>query len=96
MSKSSIVLGISVSNNNFFDKFVDIRTNSCCFSFYNWDNLSPLKIQEEPKPSIQLPLPDPDEFFQQSFDLAFPQVLAWSSAATGILLVVLILRSFTK
>jgi len=41
-------------------------------------------------------LPDPIQFVNQSKDLAWPQVLAFSSAIVGILTVVLILRSVTK
>lgn len=42
------------------------------------------------------PLPDPDTFVGQSKDLAWPQILAFSTAIIGILTVVLILRSITK
>lgn len=43
---------------------------------------------------IELPLPDPNKVVDDSWNLAFPQVLAWSSAATGILLVVMLIKSF--
>ena len=46
--------------------------------------------------SVELPLPDAEEYFQETFDLAFPQVLAFSSALIGVSMVVLILKSFTK
>lgn len=46
--------------------------------------------------SIELPLPDPETVIQDSYDLAFPQVVAWSTAAGGILLVVMLIRSFTN
>ena len=46
--------------------------------------------------SVELPLPDAEQFFQESFDLAFPQVLAFASALIGVSMVVLILKSFNK
>ena len=45
---------------------------------------------------MELPLPSPEEVIQDSFDLAWPQVLAYSSALTGVLIVVMILKSFTR
>ncbi len=44
----------------------------------------------------ELPLPDPDQIIQDSWDLAFPQIIAWSTAATGLLLVVLLIKSFVN
>lgn len=41
-------------------------------------------------------LPDPIQFVNQAKDLAWPQVLAFSTAILGILTVILILRSVTK
>lgn len=43
---------------------------------------------------MELPLPDPNQVVDDSWNLAFPQVLSWSSAATGILLVVMLIKSF--
>lgn len=45
---------------------------------------------------VELPLPDSETVIQDSYDLAFPQVIAWSAAASGILLVVLLVKSFTN
>ena len=46
--------------------------------------------------SVDLPLPDSETIITDSYNLAFPQVIAWASAASGILLVVMLIRSFTN
>ncbi len=42
------------------------------------------------------PLPEPNGFVTQAYNMAWPQVLAFSAAILGILTVSLILRSLTK
>lgn len=74
----------------FYSWFDKIFNCSWGLIIFNRNNLSPLIA------SVELPLPDSEEFFQESFDLAFPQVLAWSSAACGILLTVMIIKSFVS
>ena len=65
----------------------------CCNSWnndiHNYDSYTYLV-------NVQLPLPNADEVVDNSFNTAFPQVLAWSTAVTGILLVVLLIKSFTS
>ena len=100
MSRSTAILGVSANIDNIFSESVDIYFSSWSITFSDRDNISFIEkyqVQEEGENnSTTLPLPDPEVFFQESFSLAFPQVLAWSSAATGILLVVLLIKSFTK
>lgn len=43
---------------------------------------------------INLPLPDPDQFVEDQFNLAFPEILAYSSAIIGISLTVMLVKSF--
>jgi hypothetical protein len=43
---------------------------------------------------LQSPLPDPEAVVSNAIDDAWVEVGAWGAAATGILLVVLILKSF--
>jgi hypothetical protein len=44
---------------------------------------------------VPLPLPQPRDFFYgQVFSLAWPQVLAFSSACVGLVLISLVIRSF--
>ena len=59
------------------------------FDFYYRDNLSYLA-------TVELPLPDPKEFFQSSFDMAWKEILAYSAAIISISLTVMIIRSFYK
>ena len=75
-------------NRGFYFRVGSIFNCSWSIVIYYRNNLSYLVAE------VELPLPDPDEFFQDSFDLAFPQVLAWSAAATGILLTVMIIKAF--
>ena len=42
----------------------------------------------------QSPLPDPETIITESTEMAWTQVLAWSAAATGILLTVMLVKSF--
>ena len=44
----------------------------------------------------QSPLPDAETVIQESTEMAWAQVLAWSAAATGILLTVMLIKAFTK
>ena len=44
--------------------------------------------------AVTLGLPNPTTFVQQSRDLAYPQVLAFATALSGIFLVFYLLRSF--
>lgn len=39
-------------------------------------------------------LPDPEEIISDSIDVAWNEVLAWSAAATGILLTIMLVKSF--
>ena len=43
---------------------------------------------------IELPLPDPDEFVDNQFAIAFPEILAYSAAMTGIILTIMLIKSF--
>lgn len=44
----------------------------------------------------QLPLPEPATFTKTVYDMAWPQVLAWCAAVAGVLLVGLVIKSFTR
>lgn len=66
-----------------------VRSNSYFTNFYFSNNISTVA-------EVNLPLPDSEQVIQDSFDLAFPQVIAWSAAASGIILVVMLIRSFTN
>ena len=98
MPRPSIVLGDGKCNDNILTELISIRINTRSIFIFNRNNIPFIESvqEEEEEKSIELPLPDPKEFFQESFNLAFPEILAWSAAATGILLVVLIVKSFTK
>jgi len=41
-------------------------------------------------------LPDPDTFVNQAYNMAWPQILAFSSAIIGIIVVPLIINALTK
>lgn len=41
-------------------------------------------------------LPNPDSFVKDAYDMAWPQILSFSSAVLGILAVTLIIKAFTK
>lgn len=43
---------------------------------------------------VQNPLPDPEILIDNSTGMAWEQIILWSSAATGILLTVLLAKSF--
>lgn len=45
---------------------------------------------------VTLPLPDSNTFFQQAYDLAWPQVLAFSAAVVGVLAVSLTIKAFSR
>lgn len=45
---------------------------------------------------VSLPLPDAKSFSKEALDLAMPQILAFSSAVLGILIVSLIIKAFSK
>lgn len=42
----------------------------------------------------QTPLPPPEKVYQDVFNMAWPQVLAWCSAAVGLILVYKVIRAF--
>lgn len=46
--------------------------------------------------TVSLPLPSSTEFSNDAFNLAWPQILAFSSAVLGILLVSLIIKAFSR
>ena len=46
--------------------------------------------------NITLPLPDADTVVNDSYDMAYPQIVAWGTAASGILLVVLLVKAFAN
>lgn len=58
-------------------------------SSYNHSNVLPPVI-------IAQTLPDPDSFKQDVYQLAWPQILAYSSALIGIVLVLMIVKAFIK
>jgi len=64
---------------------------------YNDDNfplyLSTNRTLDLDLATVNLGLPSPSTFVQQSRDLAFPQIIAFATALTGIFLVFYILRS---
>jgi hypothetical protein len=43
---------------------------------------------------MSLPLPTIDAFFQQFWEMAYPQILLWCGAASGALLTIWIIKSF--
>lgn len=97
MPRSCSLLSNGCGDNIVFIDIISVCFDSCSIPFFDRDNLPIVdKIQEEDEGSINLPLPEPNQFFNDTFALAFPEVLAWSAAATGILLVVLIVKSFSR
>lgn len=46
--------------------------------------------------AVDNPLPDPESVIDQSWNLAWPQVLAWSAAAVGVLIAIMIVKSFAR
>jgi hypothetical protein len=43
-----------------------------------------------------VPLPSPDTVYNQAYSMAWPQVLAFSSACIGIASIIYIIRSFSR
>jgi hypothetical protein len=43
-----------------------------------------------------LPLPNADTFYQESFDMAWQQITIWTAAAAGALLTIWIIKSFVN
>ena len=41
-------------------------------------------------------LPEPIQFAKDSYDMAFPQIIAFTAAISGIFAVILILRAISK
>ena len=46
--------------------------------------------------TVELPLPEPKEFVEESLVLGWQGVFEWTTAAIGILVVVMIVKSFMK
>lgn len=46
--------------------------------------------------AIDLKLPDPKEFGQNAYNLAMPQILAFSAAVIGVLAVAKIIQAFSR
>lgn len=42
----------------------------------------------------QSPLPSPESVISEATDMAWTEILNWSAAATGILITILLIRSF--
>ena len=94
MSRPSSLLEFSIRDNDFFLLFSQVYFGSWTPAIYNRNYIQVIDIQSQTE--TVLPLPEPNEFFEESFALAFPEVLAWSAAATGIILVILIIKSFSR
>ena len=46
--------------------------------------------------TVELPLPDPKQFVEESLVLGWRGVFEWTTAAIGVLVVVMIVKSFMR
>lgn len=61
--------------------------NPHSFDFYNRDSVPYLA-------SVELPLPNAQEYFQTSYDMAWSEILTYCAAIISLHLVVMIVKSF--